>query len=323
MNKRPGDYIPPSASELTRLKPNDFIGALYVLLATLLTILGISLSVTGSIPGWIIGQFILAVALLQWFILLHEAGHRTLFRSRSLNTAAGNVAGLMSGFPYSSWVLIHFRHHKWTGWQDLDATTASLVPRPLKHWEQHVINFCWKYWIPLFSLIYRINNYWNYPRVIQYIPQQERRLKVARDILLLLIVYAVLIITFGAGTFLQVFGAAFLITLVIQEVILLSQHTHIPTNVSGGEPVKPFLPFEQEVYTRSLRFPLWVSRILLLHFDAHELHHMYVNVPGYELGKIPYKTHNEVGWWQWIKESKQLSGVSFLFDDRNKTGFGL
>ena len=60
-----------------------------------------------------------------------------------------------------------------------------------------------------------------------------------------------------------------------------------------------------------------------MQFDAHELHHMYVHVPGYDLRKIPYKTHHEVNWWQWIRESKRLSGVSFLFEDRNKTGFEL
>jgi hypothetical protein len=59
----------------------------------------------------------------------------------------------------------------------------------------------------------------------------------------------------GPSAFLHVFGLAFLITLVMQEVILLSQHTHIPTNVSNGKPVKSFSPLEQEVYTRSLRFP--------------------------------------------------------------------
>lgn len=296
---------------------------MYLLQAVLLTALGIWLSVSGLFFGWIIGQSILALAFLQWFILLHEAGHRTLFRSRALNTIAGHISAFCAGFPYSSWVLIHFRHHKWTGWQDLDATTASLVPRPLKNWERQVINFCWKYWIPLFSLIYRINNYWNYPRVIRFVTQKEKRHKVARDILLLAFSYALLISILGIKTFLLVFGLAMLISLVMQEVILLSQHTHVPTNLSHGKQVKPFPPLEQEVYTRSLSFPRWVSRFLLLHFDAHELHHMYVNVPGYDLGKIPYRTRNEVNWWQWIRASKRLSGVSFLFEDRNKTGFQL
>lgn len=311
----------PTGPEVTSLKPRNSIGALYFFLATILTALGIWLSMFVTFFIWITGQVILAIALLQWFILLHEAGHRTLFRSKSLNTYAGHVAALLSGFPYSSWVLIHFRHHKWTGWQDLDATTASLVPRPLENWEQTVINFCWKFWIPLFSLIYRINNYWNYPRVAKYILLRERRVKVARDILILLSAYVVLILAIGLSAFLQIFGLAFLISLVLQEIILLSQHTHIPAKLSAGNSVRPFSPLEQEVYTRSLRFPDWISSIVLMHFDAHELHHMYVHVPGYDLRKIPYRTHNEVDWWNWIKGSKRLSGVSLLFEDSGRTGF--
>jgi fatty acid desaturase len=314
---------PPDASELSNLKPRNSRGVQYLFLTTVLSFAGIWLSLFDSIFVWGTGQGILAVALLQWFILLHEAGHRTLFRSKALNTAAGHVAGLLSGFPYTSWTLIHFRHHKWTGWQDLDATTASLVPRPLKKWERLVINFCWKSWIPLFSLIYRINNYWNYPRIARYIHLHEQRKRVAREILVLLVAYISLLLVMGFPAFLQVFGLAFFITLVMQEVILLSQHTHIPTNVSGGKPVKSFPPLEQEVYTRSLHFPAWISSIVLMHFDAHELHHMYVHVPGYDLRKIPYATHNEVNWWKWIKGSKRLSGVSFLFSDRTQTGLEL
>lgn len=318
-----GTSSPLAVKELSNLKPRNSKGALYFLLSTILTAAGTWLSLYDNIFVWTTGQIILAIAFLQWFILLHEAGHRTLFRSKSMNTAAGHVAGLLSGFPYTSWTLIHFRHHKWTGWQDLDATTASLVPRSLKKWEKLVINFCWKTWIPLFSLIYRINNYWNYPRIAGYLRHKAQRRKVMRDILILLAAYFSLLYIMGPSTFLHVFGLAFLITLILQEIILLSQHTHIPTNVSHGEPVRPFLPLEQEVYTRSLRFPGWVSSLILMHFDAHELHHMYVHVPGYDLKRIPYNTHNEVDWREWIKGSKRLSGVSFLFEDRTRTGFEL
>ena len=302
---------PIAIQELSGLKPSNLQGALYCLLASAMTLTGVWLSLSDGYFVWGAGQFILAISFLQWFILLHEAGHRTLFRTRRLNTLAGHMAGLFSGFPYTPWTLVHFRHHKWTGWQDLDATTASLVPRPLKKW------------LPLFSLIYRINNYWNYPRVAGYLRHKSQKVSALRDIIVLLLAYIALVYVMGPSAFLHVFGLAFLLTLVMQEVILLSQHTHIPTNISHGESVRPFPPLEQEAYTRSLRFPGWISRMILMHFDAHELHHMYVNVPGYYLRKIPYKTHNEVDWWEWTRESRRLPGVSFLFKDRTQTGFSL
>jgi hypothetical protein len=86
--------------------------------------------------------------------------------------------------------------------------------------------------------------------------------------------------------------------------------------------VQPFPPVEQGPFTRSLRLPAWLSW-LLLHFDAHELHHLYPAVPGYRLREIPYTPPNEEAWWPWIQEVKRLSGTRFLFgesDRRERSG---
>jgi fatty acid desaturase len=89
--------------------------------------------------------------------------------------------------------------------------------------------------------------------------------------------------------------------------------------LSGGEDVRPFPTIEQEVFTRSLVFPRWLSAILL-HIDAHELHHMYPFVPGYRLGEVQYETENEVGLLAWIKGAHALPGDLLLFHNRLETG---
>ena len=71
----------------------------------------------------------LAVAFVQWFVILHECGHDTLFRTRTWNRVAGSVAGFFALIPFACWTRVHSRHHRWTGWQDLDPTTEALVPR--------------------------------------------------------------------------------------------------------------------------------------------------------------------------------------------------
>ena len=108
-------------------------------------------------------------------------------------------------------------------------------------------------------------------------------------------------------------------SLVAEDLLLLSQHTHIPQKLSHGEPVRPFPTIEQEVFTRSLVFPRWLSA-LLLHIDAHELHHMYPFVPGYRLGGVPYETENEIGVWTWIAARARMPGELFLFHNRLETG---
>jgi fatty acid desaturase len=87
--------------------------------------------------------------------------------------------------------------------------------------------------------------------------------------------------------------------------------------------VAPFPPLEQEVFTRSLRFPGWFSTCVLLHFDAHELHHMYPHVAGYYLRRIDERTANDMGWWTWVRAAKKVPADVFMFQNRKDTGLDI
>ena len=132
-------------------------------------------------------------------------------------------------------------------------------------------------------------------------------------------VYVTVVVSAGPSVILRVAGLALLLTLIAEDLLLLSQHTHIPQQLSHGEAVRPFPTIEQEVFTRSLVFPRWLAA-LTLHIDAHELHHMYPFVPGYRLGAIDYETENTIGWWTWIRRARALPGEVFLFQNRLETG---
>ena len=86
----------------------------------------------------------------------------------------------------------------------------------------------------------------------------------------------------------------------LQDLLILSQHTHIPMELAGDERVKPFTPGEQEEFTRSLVFPSWFSRLVLLNFDAHGLHHMHPSIPGYDLQRLDEQPDNCIAWWRWV-----------------------
>jgi fatty acid desaturase len=257
--------------------------------------------------------------MVQWFALLHECGHETLFKTKRLHVPLGHLAAFFSLIPFHNWKRVHGRHHKWTGWQDVDPTTAALVPRPLGTVERALVNVCWKCWIPLFSVLYRVNNFWNWPRLKQLFANPVERRRLALDMTGSLAAYAIVVAIAGPAMVLRVFGLALFATLVVEDMLLLSQHTHVPQNVSHGEPVRPFPAIEQEVFTRSLVFPRWLSA-LLLHIDAHELHHMYPFVPGYRLNAISYETENEIECWTWIRRARALPGEVFLFQNRLETG---
>ena len=312
----------PSLTQLTHLQPRDLAGCLAVGIVIAVSALGLGLSLSDEWLAWLLGQLVLALAFLQWFVILHEAGHKTLFRTAWLNYAAGHLASVFSLIPFFNWQRIHARHHKFTGWQDLDATTALLVPREIKPPECCAINLAWATGFPVFSVLYRIQNYWNLPRMSRFLTQSEDVRTASLNALGLSIVYLVLVVLIGPATLLYTVGLALLLSLMAQDIILLSQHTHMPRHLSNGRDVRCFSAREQEQFTRSLRLPGWLSR-LLLGFDLHELHHMYVRVPGYDLHRIPYKALNQVNWFVWLRGAKALSGVDFLFSRRERTGFNL
>lgn len=312
----------PRAADLVHLRASDPAAAAIVLIALAGTAAGMMLSFATGWAVWLAGQVILGFALVQWFVILHECGHDTLFRTRRWHAVVGRIAGFCSMIPYHAWVRVHARHHKWTGWQDLDPTTAALVPRELRRAERVLINICWRLWIPLFSILYRVTNFWNVRRLAAQFPHAADRRIFARDAGALLAGYGALAVWLGPEVLLRAFGVAVLISLIIEDLLLLSQHSHVPQHLSHGNTVKPFAAIAQEQFTRSLRLPQLASAFVL-HFDAHELHHMYPFVPGYHLRRIDVTTDNEVSWWQWITHSKQLRADVLLFKNRSQTGWDI
>lgn len=308
----------PHASMFRNLNPINRMGWLHLGLNLAFLGSGIALASSGSgVLPYLAGQMLLAIGFAQSFVLLHEAGHRTMFHSRRLNDAAGILSGFFALIPYATWRPVHNRHHRYTGWQDLDATTESLTPRELSAFEKAAVNIAWRFWLPLFSIVYRIQNYWRVSRIAPFLPEKVDQRRLRLFILAQLAAYGILIWFIGFGHLMFLVGPGLLLSLMGQDLLILSQHTGMPTNLAEGHDVEPFPPSMQEEFTRSIRLPVWLSWVLL-HFDAHELHHLYPAVPGYRLRQIDYRPPNEVGMIEWLREVKALSGTEFLFGGPNR-----
>ncbi|MPZ42530.1 MAG: hypothetical protein GEV05_03835 [Betaproteobacteria bacterium] len=305
------------------LAPSDRVGGAYLLGAATATLLSLWLSSRPSPVAWFAGQALLALALLQWFVLLHEAGHKSLFRSRGLNVAAGHLAGFMALVPFACWRRVHGLHHLWTGWQDRDPTTAALAPRARGRAEIAAVDLAWRLWLPLFSLIYRWGNYWHLRRLRALFTAPDQRRAMQANIAALTAAYALLCWLLGLEQFLRLFALAGVLSFALQDPLLLSQHTHLPQRLSGGRRVAPLDPGAQLRHTRSLAFPCWFAHGVLINFNAHELHHRFPAVPGYRLGRIACAAPNEVHWWTWLRAVKRMRGSVFLFQSRDSTGFTL
>ncbi len=302
------------------LRPHNGIGSVQVLWTGFCLALALFLSTSSNGLIWLFGQLFLAVPLFQCFVLLHEAGHGTLFRSKTLNFFAGLVSSFFCLIPYASWKKIHQKHHIHTGWQDLDPTTVSLVPRKLSAFEMVLVNFSWKTWFPLFSILYRLSNYWNLPRLWKMFPLRPDRLEIAFSIGVILAGVFAAGWSFGFLTLFKIFGLGFFFHLVLSDPILLSQHTHIPQKLAMGRRVLPVPVSEQDRYTRSLAFPPWISKWIFYHFDAHEAHHAFPTVPGFRLDALRFQGDNGIGWLEYLLKSKKMSAHVFLFKNRDETG---
>ena len=74
--------VPPSAATMAHLRSSNWAGGTLLSSATLLTVVGVALSLQPNWWLWLLGQAVLAATMVQWFALLHECGHGTLFRSK-------------------------------------------------------------------------------------------------------------------------------------------------------------------------------------------------------------------------------------------------
>jgi acyl-lipid omega-6 desaturase (Delta-12 desaturase) len=272
----------------------------------------------GSIIAWLAGQIALGIVFFQCFILLHETGHQSFFRSRLVNKALGHLFGFVSVIPYQSWEAIHALHHKWTGWRDKDPTTAGTVAAEFGPLVKGVVNIAWLVWFPLFTLGYRLGNYWSPGKLRRYLPPAKLK-RIHLNQALLIAGYAIVAVVWGEWT-LRNLGVAYLISLVISDLFILSQHSHIDIPLANGADVQPISYAKQVAYTRSLRINRLVARYVLLNFNLHELHHARPGIPAYHLGGLADEMPNTRPFLRYVARAKRMKGVDFVFSTTRKTG---
>ena len=109
------------------------------------------LLITGALLGvsvgswWIVPAMVLhGIVLIALFAPLHEAIHRTAFRTRWLNDTVAWVCGLLLVLPPEYFRFFHFAHHRHTQDPLNDPELASPKPATLGQWLAQVSG--WNYW---------------------------------------------------------------------------------------------------------------------------------------------------------------------------------
>ncbi|MBC8144812.1 MAG: fatty acid desaturase, partial [bacterium] len=294
----------------------------YLIVPVLLAVSGVWLTLETSMwYGWLFGQCVLGVFFFQCFILLHEAGHQSFFKSKWMNRCLGHVCGLLSLIPLQSWEAIHALHHKWTGWRDKDPTTEATVAPNFGPLLRGVVNFTWRVGFPLFTLAYRAGNYWSLAKLRRFLPPSTVKAIVVNQLTIGVVI--VIAIAMWGEWMLVNLGIAYLVSLVISDVFILSQHSHIDIPIANGDDVLPIGYAKQVPYTRSLRINRALARVMLLNFNMHEMHHSRPGIPAYHLDRIPEDMPNTRPFWQFVYRSRRMSGVDFVFSTTRKSGVEL
>jgi omega-6 fatty acid desaturase (delta-12 desaturase) len=99
-------------------KPDDLSG-LVATVATVapLTLLWVCVPLSAQVSYWLTAGVVALISLflLRAFVLMHECGHGSLFRSAGLNSVFGFVFGVLTAMPQYVWSKHHLFHHATNG----------------------------------------------------------------------------------------------------------------------------------------------------------------------------------------------------------------
>jgi omega-6 fatty acid desaturase (delta-12 desaturase) len=301
----------------TEFKASNTKAIAYLVLPVFLLCLGLYLSYSEIWSlRYITGQLLLAIFFFQCFILLHETGHNSYFKTRFANSFFGNIFAFISFIPFSSWVDIHNLHHKWTGYRDKDPTTEGTVSPKFSPLTKLLVNISWLIWFPLFTIGYRIGNYWNIQKIKKHVlPSHLNR--IYKNMWIQITLY-ISLFYFSGTWIIQHLLLGYFISLIISDVFILSQHSHIKIPIAREQEVKPIRYAEQIKYTRSISFSAWIARYIYFNFNLHELHHLQPGLPSYYLDQINLETPNKVSFLNYLLDAKVMSGMNFVFNTSHK-----
>lgn len=100
-------------------RPSDRTSRSQVLIISGLFILALAVLFWGRHSVWQLALIpVLAAFLIRMFVLFHDCGHGSLFRSHRTNAWVGSVFGYVMGVPFHGWHTEHAWHHRNQGRMD-------------------------------------------------------------------------------------------------------------------------------------------------------------------------------------------------------------
>jgi len=240
-----------------------------------------------SVSYWISAFLILLAAgfLVRLFIIFHDCGHGSYFKSQKTNRAVGMVFGILSFTPWDKWHNQHMRHHGSVG--NLDKRGVGDIWVMTK--EEYQASGKWtriKYRIyrhPLVMFgigslyVFLIQN-----RMTRKDMSKKERLNVYFTNAVLLLIFAVMSLAIGFGTFVVIQLLILYISAISGLWLFYLQHQY--------EDVSWFRNKDWNFRTVALEGSSYVKFPKLLQWFSgnigfHHIHHLNSRIPNYYLSK--------------------------------------
>ena len=220
-----------------------------------------------GVPGWQVLILPLGILIVFLFTLLHEAVHRTPFRTEWINDVVARVSGFLLLLPADWFRYFHFAHHRHTQDPEKDPELAS--PKPASPWQYaiHVSGLpIWR------NAIQTLVSNATGSGLYAYVPEKGRGTvrREARTMLAVYVALAVLSLVLRNNVLLWVWIIPALVGQPFLRLYLLAEHGRCAY-------VANMLENSRTTFTNAL------VRMLAWNMPYHAEHHSYPAVPFYRL----------------------------------------
>ncbi|WP_162906511.1 fatty acid desaturase [Algihabitans albus] len=270
---------------------SDRAGLVQLALHLALLALSSLLCLRAAGSAWLAPALLMQGALLVFlFCPLHEASHRSAFRSRKLNDAVAWGAGLLLLIAPTWFRHYHMAHHRWTQNPTRDPELETPKPESLGAWLLHVSGLpLWRaQTVTLLRLSVGRGDF-------SYLPQRDRA-KAEREARLMLAIYGAGALTaFGFQSWLAllIWIGPLLVGQPLLRLFLLAEH--------GGCPYTA----DMLANTRTT-FTTAALRRLCWNMNFHAEHHAYPSVPFHALPEL----HG------WLRDRLQVTARGYIAANR-------
>lgn len=264
--------------------------------------------------GYVAAQFLLAALYFRGFSMMHDAVHRAVSKRPWVNDGLGILYGGVCFLPFITWRTMHLEHHFWAGNFDKDPVMKMVRGFAQKSKRQRETDtMLWRSWIPYIAFLQEAVFWTISARFIgdrgRY---QGQRMELLASVLTpILMASALLAVGQRLGHWALLLPSV-VIYLGMVEIVNLPHHLRLPRLLGEGK-----LPiWKQYRVSRTCIYGDWFSKLVLLNFNYHAEHHMFPNLPWYELPKAyalvkdqALEGYHRGEGHEWIRENRQRNLV--------------